>query len=65
MPEAEAETMAETLFTNVRIFPTANAKRPYAGEVMLQGNLIKKVAEGQKQDPRQRGDRGWTAPARR
>ena len=45
MPEAEAETMAETLFTNVRIFD-GNAKRPYAGEVMLQGNLIKKVAKG-------------------
>ena len=37
--------MAETLFTNVRIFD-GNAKRPYAGEVMLQGNLIKKVAKG-------------------
>ena len=37
--------MAETLFKNVRIFD-GNAKRPYAGEVMLQGNLIKKVAKG-------------------
>ncbi len=37
--------MAETLFTNVRIFD-GNAKRPYAGEVMLQGNLIKNVAKG-------------------
>ena len=37
--------MAETLFTNVRIFD-GNAKRPYAGEVKLQGNLIKKVAKG-------------------
>ena len=37
--------MAETLFKNVRIFD-GEAKRPYVGEVMLQGNLIKKVAKG-------------------
>ncbi len=37
--------MARTLFKNVTIFD-GNAKRPYAGEVMLQGNLIEKVARG-------------------
>ena len=37
--------MAQTLFKNVTIFD-GNAKRPSAGEVLLQGNLIKKVAKG-------------------
>ena len=37
--------MARTLFKNVTIFD-GNAKRSYAGEVMLQGNLIEKVARG-------------------
>jgi imidazolonepropionase-like amidohydrolase len=37
--------MAQTLFKNVTIFD-GNAKRSYAGEVLLQGNLIKKVAKG-------------------
>ena len=37
--------MAQTLFKNVTIFD-GNAKRTFAGEVLLQGNLIKKVARG-------------------
>ena len=39
--------MGQTLFTNVKIFD-GNSKRSYAGEVLLQGNLIKKVAKGQR-----------------
>ena len=39
--------MGQTLFTNVKIFD-GNSKRSYAGEVLLQGNLVKKVAKGQR-----------------
>ncbi|MBI06621.1 MAG: amidohydrolase [Rhodospirillaceae bacterium] len=39
--------MGQTLFTNVRIFD-GNAKRTYSGEVLLQGNLIQKVAKSPK-----------------
>lgn len=37
--------MAQTLFQNVMIFD-GNSKRPYAGEVLLQGNQINKVSKG-------------------
>ncbi len=37
--------MGQTLFTNVKIFD-GNGKRSYAGEVLLQGNLVKEVAKG-------------------
>ncbi len=37
--------MAKTLFKNVMIFD-GNSKRTYAGEVLLQGNMINKVAKG-------------------
>ena len=37
--------MRQTLFTNVRIFD-GNGKRTYAGEVLLQGNMVKKVSKG-------------------
>ena len=39
--------MGQTLFTNVKIFD-GNSKRSYAGQVLLQGNLVKKVAKGQR-----------------
>jgi imidazolonepropionase-like amidohydrolase len=39
--------MGQTLFTNVKIFD-GNAKRSYAGEVLLQGNMVKKAAKGQR-----------------
>jgi imidazolonepropionase-like amidohydrolase len=39
--------MGQTLFTNIKIFD-GNAKRTYAGEVLLQGNMVKKVAKGRK-----------------
>ena len=39
--------MDQTLFTNVKIFD-GNSKRSYAGEVLLQGNMVKKVAKGQR-----------------
>ena len=39
--------MGQTLFTNVKIFD-GNSKRSYAGEVLLQGNMVKKVAKGQR-----------------
>ena len=39
--------MGQTLFTNVKIFD-GNGKRTYAGEVLLQGNMVKKVAKGQR-----------------
>ena len=39
--------MSQTLFTNVKIFD-GNSKRSYAGEVLLQGNMVKKVAKGQR-----------------
>ena len=39
--------MGQTLFTNVKIFD-GNGKRSYAGEVLLQGNMVKKVAKGQR-----------------
>lgn len=39
--------MGQILFTNVRIFD-GNAKRSYAGEVMLQGNMVHKVAKAPK-----------------
>ena len=37
--------MARTLFTNVKIFDGTGA-RPFAGEVLVQGNRIDKVAKG-------------------
>jgi len=37
--------MGQTLFTNVKIFD-GNGKRSYAGEVLLQGNMVKEVAKG-------------------
>ena len=37
--------MAQTLFTNVSIFDGTGSK-PYAGEVLVQGNRVKKVAKG-------------------
>ena len=49
--------MAETLFKNVMIFD-GNAKRPFAGEVKLQGNLIRKVARGKGKIRGQRRNRG-------
>ena len=39
--------MGQTLFTNIRIFD-GNGKRSYSGEVLLQGNLVKKVAKSPK-----------------
>ena len=39
--------MGQTLFTNVKIFD-GNAKKTYSGEVLLQGNLIKKVVKSPK-----------------
>lgn len=39
--------MARTLFTNVKIFD-GSGKRPFAGEVLVQGNMIQKVAKGGK-----------------
>ena len=40
--------MAQTLFTNVMVYD-GNSKRSYAGEVFVQGNMIKKVTKrGQK-----------------
>ena len=37
--------MANQLFTNVTIFD-ASGRAPFPGEVLIQGNRIKKVAEG-------------------
>src|SRR5215475_7761821 len=37
--------MANVLFTNVRIFDGSGAQ-PYAGEVLVQGNRIARVARG-------------------
>ena len=39
--------MTQTLFTNVRIFD-GSGKKPYRGEVLVQGNRIKTVAKGKK-----------------
>ncbi|MFO1035757.1 MAG: amidohydrolase family protein [Geminicoccaceae bacterium] len=48
--------MAATLFTNVRIFDATGAA-PYAGEVLVQGNRIKKVAKGSGQISRDEAGR--------
>ena len=47
--------MGQTLFTNVKIFD-GNGKRSYAGEVLLQGNMVKEVAKGQRKIKANGGD---------
>ncbi|MBM3517231.1 MAG: amidohydrolase family protein [Alphaproteobacteria bacterium] len=44
--------MAQTLFTNVEIFD-GTGKKPYPGEVLVQGNRIKRVAKGSDQIARE------------
>jgi imidazolonepropionase-like amidohydrolase len=44
--------MANQLFTNVTIFD-ASGRAPFPGEVLIQGNRIKKVAEGARQIARE------------
>ena len=39
--------MTQTLFTNIMIFD-GSSKKSYRGEVLVQGNRIKKVAKGKK-----------------
>ena len=55
--------MARTVFTNVSIYD-GNGKRPYRGEVSIQGNRIEKVARNG-QNCRGGVLRRWMATARR
>ena len=46
--------MANTLFTNVRIFD-GTGEHPYLGEALVQGNRIKHVGRGSRTVPPSRG----------
>ena len=54
--------MARTLFTNVKVFDGSGSK-PFAGEVLVQGNRIEKLASGE--ISRARGPPWSTAAGRR
>ena len=54
--------MANVLFTNVRIMD-GSGEYPFAGEVLVQGNRIRRVARGRSDPPWQSAALPWTLSA--